>query len=85
MFWKTWIVVLVMSCACAAGTVNAQSNSAQVNKLPYNPLIRPAPQELTGHWRVMSVEKNGEFTAAQIGQQPGDVITIKPGNSFTIS
>ena len=31
---------------------------------------------LTGRWIVVSSEKDGMFTTAQIGQEPGDIITI---------
>jgi hypothetical protein len=32
---------------------------------------------LAGNWQVLSAKKAGEFSQAQIGQELGDVITIK--------
>ena len=32
--------------------------------------------QLEGKWIVVSVEVNGKFTKAQIGQRPGDVISL---------
>ena len=34
---------------------------------------------LDGKWIVLDVEKDGEFSKAQIGQEYGDVISIEPG------
>lgn len=34
---------------------------------------------LEGKWIVLSVEKDGDFSKAQIGQKPNDVISIVPG------
>ena len=32
--------------------------------------------QLEGKWIVVSVEVDGKFTKAQIGQRPGDVISL---------
>lgn len=43
----------------------------------------PDVSRLTGKWRVASVEVDGEYGPAQIGQQVGDIISIGiKGNSF---
>ena len=33
---------------------------------------------LAGKWIVVSSERDGPFTTAQIGQEPGDIISIAP-------
>lgn len=33
-------------------------------------------EKLKGKWSVVSVEHDGEFTPAQIGQREGDIISI---------
>lgn len=50
-------------------TFNAQGNIA---------LWESANQiSLTGQWIVKSADKNGDFSEAQIGQEPGDIISIE--------
>ena len=36
--------------------------------------------QLMGKWIVTSVEHDGKWTPAQIGQKPGDIISIVPRN-----
>ena len=60
-------------------TANAQFGNSTIDD---EPVSITGYQQLTGRWVVTAVEKNGELTAAEIGQQPGDVITIKEGDDF---
>lgn len=38
-----------------------------------------------GRWRVIESRKDGRFSPAQIGQAPGDIITIRPGKEPGLS
>lgn len=61
---------------------------SQVGSQQHAPIDHPAAKEiaaaaqeigLDGRWIVLNVDKDGELTKAQIGQQPNDVISIVPG------
>lgn len=54
--------------------------AAGVSAAPAAPNAQPLPEAhkaLIGKWIVRSVEIDGKPTAAQIGQKPGDIISIK--------
>ena len=38
---------------------------------------RASKTGIAGHWIVNSTDKNGKFSDAQIGQEPGDIISIQ--------
>ncbi len=62
-----------------SATASAQLLPSSAAKLDSNRTINQeieALETLQGSWVVISVEADGELTNAQIGQEPGDVITF---------
>ncbi len=62
-----------------SATASAQLLPSSAAKLDSNKTINRKIEDLEtlqGSWVVISVEADGELTNAQIGQEPGDVITF---------
>ena len=88
----TWRIVLiaVLSAAVFLAYCFAQDQPQAVISHAQNSQATPAPSVksnglhvaerigLYGRWLVVSGEKDGMFSEAQIGQRNGDVITILP-------